>query len=343
MPDAALRNGDFSNALNTNGTVQRIYDPLTGDMATGNGRVQFANNVIPASRFNPIARTLLAQYPMPNVEGTGAGNLTNNYRVQQNASTIRHNVDAKVNWNRTPAHQFWGKYSEMRAVVDDLFTFPIGESDDDGGHTNTYQVTAGQTWSIGPTLLLDSSFGILFNDQFVSSPDFHLGNIGLDLGIPGTNDQGRNDPRYAGMPQFSTGFTALGNTPTWSPIYMDQRDASFTTNITKVSGKHDIRGGYAATYMKLDYWQPENANPRGSFTFATNATSTFGTGRADGQLLQPVRRVPARPRRHRRQELSVRALHDEGVAARAVRPRSVDAEPQADARPRACDGSTTRS
>ena len=221
---------------------------------------------------------------MPNVEGTGAGNLTNNYRVQQKASTIRHNVDAKVNWNRTPAHQFWGKYSEMRAVVDDLFTFPIGESDDDGGHTNTYQVTAGQTWSLGPTLLLDSSFGILFNDQFVSSPDFHLGNIGLDLGIPGTNDQGRGDPRYAGMPQFSTGFTALGNTPTWSPIYMDQRDASFTTNLTKVSGKHDIRGGYAATYMKLDYWQPENANPRGSFTFATNATRTFGTGAQTGNF-----------------------------------------------------------
>ena len=38
VPDAALRNGDFSNALNTNGTVQRIYDPFTGDMATGTGR-----------------------------------------------------------------------------------------------------------------------------------------------------------------------------------------------------------------------------------------------------------------------------------------------------------------
>jgi len=284
VPDAALRNGDFSNALNTNGTVQRIYDPFTGDMATGTGRVQFENNVIPAGRVNAISKTLQALYPMPNVEGTGAGNLTNNYRVQQKASTIRHNVDAKVNWNRTPAHQFWGKYSEMRAVVDDLFTFPIGESDDDGGHTNTYQVTAGQTWSMSPTLLLDSSFGIVFNHQFVSSPDFHLGNIGLDLGIPGTNDQGRNDPRYAGMPQFSTGFAPLGDSPTWSPIYMDQKDASFTTNITKVSGQHDIRAGYAATYMQLDYWQPENANPRGSFAFATNATRTFGTGAQTGNF-----------------------------------------------------------
>jgi hypothetical protein len=278
VPDAALRNGDFSNALNTNGTLQRIFDPLTGDLGTGTGRTQFANNVIPAGRFNAIAKTLLALYPLPNVDGTGAGNLTNNYRVAQDAATNRQNVDVKMNWNRTAAHQFWGKYSEMRALVDDLFTFPIGSSDDDGGHTNTYQVTAGQTWSMRPTLLLDSSFGLVFNHQFVSSPDFHLGNMGLDLGIPGTNDQGRGDPRYAGMPQFSTGFTALGNTPTWSPIYMDQQDGTFATNVTKIAGKHDIRGGYSGTYMKLDYWQPENANPRGSFTFASNATRTFGTG-----------------------------------------------------------------
>ena len=102
-------------------------------------------------------------------------------------------------------------------MVDDLFTFPIGSSDDDGGDTKVHLITGGQTWSFGPTLLLDSSFGVSIDDQFCSSPDFHLGNLGLDFGIPGTNDQGRGDPRYAGMPQFSTGFTALGNTPTWSP------------------------------------------------------------------------------------------------------------------------------
>ena len=71
----------------------------------------------------------------------------------------------------------------------------------------------------------------------MSSPDFHLGNMGLDLGIPGTNDQGRGDPRYAGMPQFSPGFTALGNTPAWSPIYREEYSDSFNTNLTKVAGR----------------------------------------------------------------------------------------------------------
>ena len=137
---------------------------------------------------NPIARTLVQMYPLPNVEGTGAGGLTNNYRVQQQAATNRHNVDFKVNWNRTPAHQIWGKYSQMKALVDDLFTFPMVASDDDGGHTTVRQVTVGQTWSLRPTLLLDSSFGASTQNQFVSSPEFHLGNMGLALSIPSTND-----------------------------------------------------------------------------------------------------------------------------------------------------------
>ena len=284
VPDAALRAGDFSNALNTNGTLQRIYDPMSGDLSTGNGRLQFNNNVIPASRFNATAVRLLQMYPLPNVEGTGAGGLTNNYRTQQRATTDRHNYDAKLNWNRTRAHQLWGKFSMMNALVDDLFTFPIGASDDDGGHTDVYQITAGHTWSLTPTLLLDGSFGTSIEDQFVSSPDFRLGNIGLDLGIPGTNDQGRNDARYAGLPQFSTGFTALGGTPTWSPIYRDARTISYSTNITKIAGRHDLKGGYFGNHLGMENWQPERANPRGSFTFATNATRTFGTGSQTGNF-----------------------------------------------------------
>jgi hypothetical protein len=278
VPNAALRNGDFSNALNANGTLQRIYDPFTGDMATGTGRSQFENNGIPASRIHPIARQLLNLYPLPNVEGTGAGGFTGNYRIARPSATDRHNFDFKINLNRTPAHQVWGKYSYMNALVDDLFTFPMGTADGDGGETKVHLITGGQTWSPGKSLLVDSSFGVAIMNQFCSSPDFGLGMLGLDLGIPGTNDQGRGDPRYAGMPQFSSGFTALGNSPTWSPTYRNERSVSFSTNITKVAGSHDVRVGYRLDYLVLDNWQPERANPRGAFTFAGNATRTFGTG-----------------------------------------------------------------
>lgn len=278
VPDAALRNGDFNNALNTNGTLQRIYDPFTGDMETGTGRAQFASNVIPAGRMNAISRKLLAFYPMPNVEGTGAGGFTGNYRTTRQSNTDRHNYDLKINWNRTGAHQVWAKYSHMNALVDDLFTFPIGSADNDGGDTKVHLITAGQTWSLGRSVLLDSSFGTSFFDQFSSSPDFGLGMLGLETGIPGTNDQGRGDPRYAGMPDFRTGFSALGNTPTWSPAYRNERTVSFSTNVTKILRGHDLKAGYRGDYLFLDNWQPERANPRGRFDFAGSATRTFGSG-----------------------------------------------------------------
>ncbi|MGH9373236.1 MAG: carboxypeptidase regulatory-like domain-containing protein [Vicinamibacterales bacterium] len=279
VPDAALRNGDFRNAFNADETLQRIYDPSSAALtAAAAGRVQFPGNMIPADRVHPIARTLLAMYPLPNVDGTGAGGLTNNYRTVRRNTTDRHNFDFKLNWNRTRAHQIWGKVSHMSALVDDLYTFPIGASDDDGGDTDVYHLSAGHTWTLSPTLLLDGSFGIAIQDQFVSSPDFNLGMIGLDLGVPGTNDQGRGDPRYAGMPQFSTGFTALGNTPSWSPIYRHEYSQSLNHNVTKLTGPHDLKAGYFLNHLTLDDWQPSVTNPRGIFTFASNATRTFGTG-----------------------------------------------------------------
>lgn len=278
VPDAGLRNGDFSNARNANGTLQRIYDPFTGDMGNGQGRAQFTNNMIPAGRIHPISRQLLALYPLPNVEGTGAGGFTGNYRTTRQNNTDRHNYDLKVNWNRTAAHQLWGKYSHMNALVDDLFTFPMGSADGDGGDTKVHLITGGQTWSLGKSLLLDSSLGVSLFDQFCSSPDFQLGMLGLDLGIPGTNDQGRGDPRYAGMPEYRTGFSNLGNTPTWSPAYRNEKTVSFSTNVTKVVGSHDFKTGYRGDYLFLDNWQPERANPRGRFDFAGNSTRTFGSG-----------------------------------------------------------------
>jgi outer membrane receptor protein involved in Fe transport len=285
VPDAALRNGDFSSALNADGSLQRIYDPLSANLlAATAGRAQFTNNMIPGDRIHPISRALLAMYPMPNIDGTGAGGLTNNYRTIRRSTTDRHNFDFKLNWNRTPAHQIWGKVSHMNALVDDLFTFPIGESDDDGGDTKVWQIAFGHTWTLGPTLLLDGSLGIATQDQFVSSPDFHMGMIGQQLGIPGTNDQGRGDPRYAGMPQFTTGFTPLGNTPAWSPIYRDELSQSLNLNVTKLTGAHDIKAGYFLNHLTLDDWQPSVTNPRGVFTFATNATRTFGAGSQTGNF-----------------------------------------------------------
>ena len=79
VPDARLRAGDFSQARNSDGSLQLIYDPST---TVGNGfnRSPFPNNQIPSNMINPIAVKVMNLFPAPNNPGTGTGGYTNNYK-----------------------------------------------------------------------------------------------------------------------------------------------------------------------------------------------------------------------------------------------------------------------
>jgi hypothetical protein len=281
VPDAALRAGDFSKAVvsASNPTQQIIYNPFTGN-PDGTGRVPFANNQIPSNLIDPIALKVMNLYPLPNSSGIGAGGLTNNYQRQETRQVDRNNYDLKFNWNRTSAHQIWFKFSHMGAIVDDLSNYlGVPTVSGSGGDTKVYQFTVGQTWTLRPTLLMDGTFGFSRQKQQVLGPDFNAGNFGLDvLKIPGTNDQGIGDQRYAGYPQFETGFSAVGNRDGWNPIYRDERTYSVATNLSKLAGRHDLRGGYFLNFLYLDHWQPETGNPRGRFDFngATTALNASG-------------------------------------------------------------------
>jgi hypothetical protein len=267
VPTAAMRAGNFS------GVSTSIYNPFTGDPATGVGRTQFSGNVIPTNMLDPIAQKVIGFYPLPNTGATNA--VSRNFVRQDNVVVNRHNFDAKVNWNRTSSHQIWAKYSELSADVGNLFY--LGVDGGGNGNTKVYQPTVGQTWTLSPTLILDSTFGFSRQKQHVEASDFALGNIGTDVfGIPGTNG---TDPRYAGFPQFSynsNGFSELGNNAGWNPLYRDERTYNFTTNLTKLVGNHDIRFGYSVNHFYMDHWQPEIGNPRGNLVFNGFATATAG-------------------------------------------------------------------
>ena len=82
----------------------------------------------------------------------------------------RDNYDAKVNWNRTASHQIWAKFSMMHANVIDRFYF--GVDGVGGGDTNTRIFTAGQTWTLSPTLVFDANAGVNGMQQNFQGPDY---------------------------------------------------------------------------------------------------------------------------------------------------------------------------
>ena len=263
--------GDFS------ATATNIYDPVTGDTATGRNRTIFPGNIIPDNRTSSVARQMLALQPMPNFSG-----FTNNYYTSAPRVFNRDMYDFKGDWVRNPKNTIWVKYSLMNSMVQSEYSF--GEaggpalSPDGGAGKGTVRVhvgTIGGYYALTPRFVIDGTIGITRYVNSVRQPDFGK-NFGLDvLKIPGTNGP---DPRQSGKPYFSiSGYSALGMTDTWVPVDRHDYTYTYTTNVSWSKGKHDIRSGLDISRYGMNHWQPESGNgPRGTFTFNGGATALNG-------------------------------------------------------------------
>jgi len=274
VPTEAMRRGDFS-AFST-----IIYDPDTGTV-DGRNRTPFLGNIIPPNRISPIAKKLIDLTPLPNLPGSGAFGVTQNFFNSATQVMNRDNIDIKINWNRATSHQIWGKYSIMDAQVEGQFGLNqaggpcLCEGGNGVGDTFVQVATIGHTWTIRPNVVVDGNFGFTRMGQQVLGPDFGK-NIGLDvLGIPGTNGP---DIRQSGFPQFAiSGFTTLGNVNNWSPIFRTDQSFTGTTNLGWLKRNHDLRFGFDLVRHHLNHWQPEiGVGPRGQLNFNGGATSING-------------------------------------------------------------------
>jgi hypothetical protein len=263
VPTEKMRRGDFSEAFNANGSLQLIYDPRTGD-ADGRGRQPFAGNIIPANLIHPIAQRINQFYPLPN----GPGN-SDNYFKEYISTFDRNQYDVKINWNRSPGHQIWGKIGIMDATVSNLQKLSF----DGGGlgKTMTWVATLGQTFTPSPSFVIDTTFGYSLLDQWGYGPDYGT-NYGLDLGVPGTNGP---DIRQSGMPVWGNGMSAQGSTDSWNPYTRFDPTYTAAANFTKITGSHSIRFGAAIDYQAMNHWQPEfgGVGPRGRLDFSGNLSA----------------------------------------------------------------------
>ena len=98
LPTAREKNGDFSQSTDASGNLVTIYDPLTGDPATGAGRTPFPGNVIPANRINPVARAMLSYLPDPQIDrSNGLTNFESQPIIEDKAMMYTGKVDHRIN------------------------------------------------------------------------------------------------------------------------------------------------------------------------------------------------------------------------------------------------------
>lgn len=271
VPTAKMRLGDFSEVAAAYSNF-RIYDPTTGG-ANGVGRSEFTNFQIPTARISSIARAVMGYYPAVNSTRDVNGNLLLDDFVQQRLTKVdRGNYDGKLTWQRTKEHAIWGKFSTLRANVTDNYI--LGFDEGSLGDTKVYVVSVGHTWTLSPTLLLDGNFGLNRQDQTVTGPDYGK-NLGIQLGIPGTNDA--NDIRASGLPTFDNGYS-IGTTPNWMPLFRKEINYSFSSALTKVFAKHEVRAGVDIVKLRLDHRQAEfgSYGLKGGFGFSGTVTGASG-------------------------------------------------------------------
>jgi hypothetical protein len=280
VPTAAVRAGDLR------ASPTAIYNPFTGT-ANGSDRTPFENNLIPSNMIDPTAQKLLALLPLPNLPNPdGSIPETNNYFVQAPFVLNRWTIDSKVNWNASPRVNLFGRFSVLDFFTENGTNFgrelqgaPLGSSNPGTGNGNTYNVSAGASYTLSNTLVMDAHVGFVRMNTGVEQSD--IGDRkGLELlGLPGTNGPKAYE---GGTPFFDLDtYADLGTTDTFMPYYRSDDQYQSVMNVNWIKARHNIRFGSDIYYQALNHTQPEisggtSYGARGGFRFGSGPTQILG-------------------------------------------------------------------
>ncbi len=282
-PTALQRNGDFSQTFDLNGALIPIRDPLSG--------ANFPNNVVPASRINPLGQAILKFFPLPNyAEADPALRYARNYRSNVSGNNPRHQEVFRIDYNATPTLRAY-----FRGILDnDDEEWPYGSwvaGDVNYDLTNTLRPQRGRgavlniTKTFNPTLLNEFTVGATTRGQTFNPVDkskvarSQMGHIGQ--WYPSSNESGAiPNVTFGGVPNYIN--PSLGNIPykNENPVF------TFTDNISKVLGTHTLKAGVYIERMRKD--EVGSPNTRGAFAFGRNTNNPLDTNWAFSNALLGV-------------------------------------------------------
>ena len=258
VPTSAQRRGVFSTA---------IFDPAT-TRRTGAGyqRDGFANNAIPAARFDRAALAALDRYPSPNVfMATGTEATANNYRRLGNDDTVADQFDGRLDRYFGAKHRVFGRYSFLRDDSQPTTPLPDGSGNLTSGVigntlTRADSIAAEHSWSLTPASVNQLRFG--YTRRRFERESLRTGQPAGDVSL---------------IPNLPlTSFSDV--LPTYEIVGLQQlgppasSNATFTTSVTQfidnyavVRGSHSLKAGADIRLETLAVLQPPS--PTGNFQF----------------------------------------------------------------------------
>jgi hypothetical protein len=297
VPSADMLNGNF-NFFNAAGQQigNTIYDPATiRQNANGTWTADpFPGNVIPKDRFDPVAKNFLSHDPFtpanraPIIDRLGPHQ---NLLAPTKYRSYRTRFDIKIDHQFSANHKIFTRYSQghhtsfrdrwtneanWRLIDPNAIPFPIDQPN----------IVVSDTYTLSPTLI--SEFRVGFNRRKTTkSPDASNQNWAQQLGIPGVN--GVSFPYFVAnsvgaMTAISPGSTSNIGTPYYrtgpgglsSEVWEDMQAQE---NLTKVWGKHTVKGGYEI--LRTRYNLLAEALPSGKY-FMSGTELPFATAGTTG-------------------------------------------------------------
>jgi len=276
VPTDLERNGDFTQSRDLNGKLLpagTIKDPLTGQPFP-------TSNVVPKDRFYAPGQALLKLFPEPNTPQVGSFN----YSSQLPGNSPRLETLLRLDYNITSNMRVFGHWIDDRQpTVTPYGSFVLGLQLPIAQIANPIpgrSFAAGMTWILSPTMTNEFNWGFTHNSILIDETGNTLTRtatgINLPLLYPSANQKDYipavsfNGTRISG--NSGTNIFGTGN----APFVNYNTTIDFSDNLTKVWGKHTIKGGAYLQRSRKD--QTSFANANGSYAFGDNPANPYDTG-----------------------------------------------------------------
>ncbi len=272
MPTAAMREGDFSGLIDSQGRPSLLYDPLTTEAVTPWRRQRFPNNQIPVARRSPLATYLYSVTPLPThpqvnplVSANWFGLGFNNWNQHTETARVDHRLSDKdqlfFRYTHSPALQrFTTSLGGGPTTLDGLANGALDANENDSG-------VASWAHTFSPTFFSETIVSVQrdYKARLPIAPDQEIANS--KLGLP-------NPFNGLGFPRIQdTGFgmdydSSANRNIDFSRIYQ------IDENLTKVYGRHEFQFGGRWRYEGLEIL-PDQQVTHGQINFSTLATALY--------------------------------------------------------------------
>jgi hypothetical protein len=279
LPTPAFKNGDFSALVNARGQRLPIYDPFSSRPDPNNPsltvRDAFPGNIIPPSRFDPVAVKALSYYPDPNVPGNAAGGNNFNTNVAPKRTQIHGTL--RVDHVLTGKDRLFFRYVRQYNEAPEAPIYPEPAASGVGPATRSIENAATSSiisWvrTISPSLLNDFKFTTINQARHITQASLDQG-WADKLGLTGIGN--RSFPIFR-----PAGYAILGG----ANPYREQTNPGyqFIDSLSWYRGSHSFKFGFEYRHNRTT--DEFDRMPGGDITFAQAGTGLQGNANSGNGL-----------------------------------------------------------